>query len=72
LEKAALAGRHFDVAVIPYTLQGTTLAEKRVGAQLNLEADLIGKHVARLAAGRTVGSPSGEVTLSTLKEHGFA
>ena len=33
LTVAALAGLHFDVAVIPYTLQGTTLAEKRVGAR---------------------------------------
>jgi riboflavin synthase len=72
LTVAALAAHHFDVAVIPYTLRGTTLAEKRVGAQLNLEADLIGKYVARLAAGRTAGPPSGEVTLMALKEHGFA
>jgi hypothetical protein len=28
--------------------------------------------VARLAAGRTAGPPSGEVTLMALKEHGFA
>lgn len=72
LTVAALAGRHFDVAVIPYTLRGTTLVEKRVGAQLNLEADLIGKYVARLAAGRAAGPPSGDLTLMALKEHGFA
>jgi riboflavin synthase len=72
LTVAALASQHFDVAVIPYTLQGTTLAEKRVGARLNLEADLIGKYVARLAAGRTAGPPTGELTLTALKEHGFA
>ena len=72
LTVAALASQHFDVAVIPYTLQGTTLAEKRVGAQMNLEADLIGKYVARLAAGRTAGPPTGELTLTALKEHGFA
>jgi riboflavin synthase len=72
LTVAALAGRHFDVAVIPYTLRGTTLAEKRVGARLNLEADLIGKYVARLAAGRAAGPPSGDLTLMALKEHGFA
>ncbi len=72
LTVAALAGHHFDVAVIPYTLRGTTLADKRVGAPLNLEADLIGKYVARLTAGRTVGAPAGDLTLTALKEHGFA
>jgi riboflavin synthase len=72
LTVAALAGYHFEVAVIPYTLRGTTLADKRVGAQLNLEADLIGKHVARLALGRESLRSVAEVTLSLLKEHGFA
>lgn len=72
LTVAALAGRHFDVAVVPYTLRGTTLPEKRVGAPLNLEADLIGKYVARLAGGGAAGRPGGEVTLAALKEHGFA
>lgn len=72
LTVAALAGRHFDVAVIPYTLRATTLAEKRVGDRLNLEADLIGKYVARLTAGGGAASPGGEVTLMALKEHGFA
>ena len=41
-------------------------------APLNLEADLIGKYVARLAGGGAAGRPSGEVTLTALKEHGFA
>lgn len=69
---AALAERHFEVAVIPYTLRNTTLGEKQTGAQVNLEADLIGKYVARQALGREPSpSPQG-VTLSVLKEHGFA
>jgi len=72
LTVADLAARHFDVAVIPYTLRGTTLAEKRVGARLNLEADLVGKYVARLAAGQERPRNGGGVTLSVLKEHGFA
>ncbi len=60
------------MAVIPFTLRGTTLADKRVGAPLNLEGDLIGKYVARLAAGRAPGRAGAEVTLMALKEHGFA
>ena len=72
LTVAALTARRFDVAVIPYTLRGTTLADKRVGARLNLEADLIGKYVARLVAGGEPPRKAGELTLTALKEHGFA
>jgi riboflavin synthase len=72
LTVAALTRERFDVAVIPYTLRGTTLAEKRVGARLNLEADLVGKYVTRLAAGRTMAPGTSEVTWTLLKEHGFA
>jgi riboflavin synthase len=72
LTVAALAGREFDVAVIPYTLRATTLAEKRTGARLNLEADLIGKYVARLTAGRERSPRADDAILTVLKEHGFA
>ena len=71
LTVAVLAEQHFEVALIPYTLRGTTLPEKRVGAQLNLEADLVGKYVARLVAGRE-GWQQTDVLLPLLKEHGFA
>jgi riboflavin synthase len=37
----------FDVAIIPYTLAGTTLGELRPGQRVNLEADVIGKYVKR-------------------------
>jgi riboflavin synthase len=72
LTVAALAGNRFDVAVIPYTLQGTTLPEKGVGARLNLEADLVGKYVARLAARGESRLDAGQLNVTILKEHGFA
>jgi len=37
----------FDVALIPHTLEVTTLGEKQTGDQLNLEADVLGKYVKR-------------------------
>ena len=37
----------FTVALIPETLQRTTLSGKGTGARVNLEADLVGKYVAR-------------------------
>lgn len=39
----------FEVALIPETLRRTTLGELREGAAVHLEADLLAKHVARLA-----------------------
>ncbi len=38
----------FDVALIPETQERTTLGKKGPGEKVNLEADLVGKYVARL------------------------
>jgi len=40
----------FDVALIPHTLEVTTLGELRPGARVNLEADVLGKYVKRYLA----------------------
>jgi riboflavin synthase alpha subunit len=50
LTVAELTRDVFGVAIIPHTLEQTTLRDKRVGDPVNLEADLLGKHVARLLA----------------------
>ena len=39
---------HFEVSVIPHTLSQTTRAQKKQGAIVNLENDVIGKYVERL------------------------
>jgi riboflavin synthase len=47
----AAAGRdRFEVALIPETLARTTLGEARPGTRVNLEADVVARHVARLQA----------------------
>ncbi|MCF2874441.1 MULTISPECIES: riboflavin synthase [unclassified Tenacibaculum] len=38
----------FSVAIIPYTLEHTTFKNLRIGSEINLEFDVIGKYVARL------------------------
>lgn len=38
----------FDVAVIPHTQAVTTLGTRRPGDRVNVEVDVLGKHVARL------------------------
>ena len=42
----------FSVAVIPHTLDVTTLGRARAGYEANFEADLIAKYVERLTKGR--------------------
>jgi riboflavin synthase len=45
----ASAGRdRFEVALIPETLARTTLGETRPGTKVNLEVDVVARHVARL------------------------
>lgn len=72
LTVANLASSHFDVAVIPYTLKETTLGERRAGDPVNLEADLIGKYIARLSSGEARAYQADGLTLTVLKEYGFA
>lgn len=43
--------RSFAVALIPHTVDETTLASKSVGAEVNLEVDQIGKYVEKLLGG---------------------
>jgi riboflavin synthase len=43
-----VAGSVFAVMLIPHTLAATCLGERKSGDRVNIEADLIAKHVARL------------------------
>jgi riboflavin synthase len=69
---AALTSTVMDIALIPYTIRQTTLAAKRPGAAVNLEADLVGKYVARLAGGSPAAERPGGLTLEKLREYGYA
>lgn len=44
----------FDVALIPHTLEETTLGDRRPGDRVNLEADVLGKYVKRYLEGLSV------------------
>jgi len=48
LTVAAVGRDRFEVALIPETLARTTLGAAEPGAQVNLEADVVARHVARL------------------------
>jgi len=47
------------VALVGATLEATTLGELRAGDEVNVEADLLAKHVARLMPARGAGSADG-------------
>jgi riboflavin synthase len=52
LTVSALSERGFAVSLIPETLQRTGLREAEVGTELNLEVDVLAKHVERLLGSR--------------------
>lgn len=60
-------GAEFSVAIIPTTLQKTTLSAKRPGDPVNMEADIIGKHVYHY-----VKEGRGGLTQEKLARFGFA
>ncbi len=48
LTVAAVDESGFEVAIIPHTLEVTTLGKLEVGSQVNLEVDVLAKYVERL------------------------
>jgi riboflavin synthase len=60
----------FSLAVIPHTLSMTTLQDRKIGDEVNIETDLIGKYVARFLQDVNSGKPQG-VTMDILAKHGF-
>jgi len=69
----------FGVTLIPHTLAVTKLASKAIGAAVNVETDLIAKHVERLvgpyaahgeATGPGAQTPARPMSIETLKRYG--
>lgn len=62
----------FSIMIIPHTSKVTTIGLKRAGDTVNLEADIIGKYVARfLARGRAEGAGGDERLLQSLMKAGY-
>jgi len=56
----------FQVSVVDYTRQHTTLGNRRLGDLVNLEVDIIAKYVEQLSSAHRPG-----ITVDFLQEHGF-
>jgi riboflavin synthase len=61
------AGDEVGLTLIPYTLEKTTLMEKKTGDRVNIEADILGKYVEKIINGK---SRKG-LDEAFLMEHGF-
>ncbi|MFC1904728.1 riboflavin synthase [Chloroflexota bacterium] len=57
----------FQVSVVNYTLNHTSLGSRQVGDTVNLEIDIIAKYVEQLIQARSTG-----VTADLLAKHGFS
>jgi riboflavin synthase len=67
----ALHAQGFEVMLVPFTRDATALGDRRPGAAVNLEVDVIARYVARWLEGRgSEASPHG-VTTDLLARHGF-
>ena len=71
LTVANLKEDSFSVSVIPHTAKVTTLKDKKTGAEVNLEGDVIGKYVNRLMGFKEEKKDQSEVDLDLLQEKGF-
>lgn len=59
-------GHWAEVSLIPETLVATTLGERAVGDRLNVETDIVARHVQRmLQFGAGLGGPLGEAPLAS-------
>jgi len=70
LTVAELSSEAFMVSLIPHTQKITTLGSWKVGEQVNIEADVLGKYIYHLFTKKGRGEKDG-ITPEFLLEHGF-
>src|SRR5947209_1241094 len=58
LTVASVDGHGLSVALIPETLERTTFGDVAAGTRLNVEVDVLAKHVEKLLAAANSGTPA--------------
>ncbi|MBT3200444.1 MAG: riboflavin synthase [Phycisphaerales bacterium] len=66
-----ISGDRFSVGLIPTTLSDTTLGTLSPGDSVNIEADIIGKHVTGFLKQMLGDGSGGSITMDNLREAGF-
>jgi len=64
-------GRAFRVALVPHTVERTTLKALAPGTRVNIEVDILARYVAHLLATGGASASDGRLSESFLREHGF-
>jgi riboflavin synthase len=68
----AVDGRRFELNIVPHTLQETIMDSYVAGRRVNLEVDLVARHLERLLLGDKAAQPGGTgVDLAMLARTGF-
>ncbi len=71
LTVASKDGNRLTVAIIPHTLEKTTIGRAAPGMEVNLEFDVIGKYIESLLAGVDAGKAPSSVTAEKLRAWGY-
>ena len=73
LTVADLGKESFKVSIIPLTQDETTLTSRKVGEEVNLECDLVGKYIERLTMFKEEEKEENKkgIDMNFLKENGF-
>ena len=61
----------FTIAVIPHTLEKTTLKDRKIGDPVNIEVDIFAKYIERLLNLPAEGGDKNKVDSQFLAKHGF-
>lgn len=61
----------FFVAIIPHSLENTTLKNSREGGRVNIETDIVGRYVERLLAEKSENQNATTINLEFLAKNGF-
>lgn len=68
LTVAKMSASSFSVSIIPHTLKETILGAKKVGDEVNLETDIIGKYIKKFC---DTNKDNGRITKEFLLQNGF-
>ena len=67
-----VSGAAFELNIVPHTLQETIIGAYRAGTQVNLEVDIIARHLERLLLGdKAAQSSTDGISFQKLQETGF-
>lgn len=71
LTAAHVGEEAFKVSIIPHTKDVTTLLEKAVGNEVNLECDMVGKYIESLMNYSPQNALKSSINMEFLRSHGF-